>query len=104
MVIQQLIKLVKLYVIKFNSIGVEEWHRKCEYSRNMINAGIFQDCYRCRLVTVGSDDSCTETGERNTPPLCGDAEYLRSSPGELPYRLCCLYGIIFHTFIQRRGM
>jgi hypothetical protein len=53
MVIQQLIKLVKLYVIKFNSIGVKDWHWKCEYLRNMINAGIFQDCYRCRLIAVG---------------------------------------------------
>lgn len=63
-----------------------------EYSRTATDADWSQ--------LVGSDDSCTETGERNTPPLCGDAEYLRSSTGGFPYRLCCLYGIIYHTFIQ----
>jgi hypothetical protein len=53
MVIQQLIKLAILYAIKFNSIGVRDRHWICEYMRKMINVGIHQDCYRCRLIPVG---------------------------------------------------
>lgn len=44
---------------------------------------------------VGLGDSCTETGERNTPPLCCDAEYLRSSTGlHRGYVACMVLSII----------